>query len=55
MTNFGFDRSRSNGFEEEQSSPGSGKRRVSTRNDGGYDSMPAADVEHEVENGFLYE
>jgi hypothetical protein len=33
-------------MEEEQPSPGEGKRR---------ELIPAADVEHELENGFLYE
>ncbi|GAA6008644.1 hypothetical protein JCM11491_003380 [Sporobolomyces phaffii] len=55
MSHFGFDRSKSGGMDEEQPSPREGKRRSSTRKDSVQDSIPAADVEHEVENGFLYE
>ncbi|GAA5832802.1 hypothetical protein JCM3766R1_007048 [Sporobolomyces carnicolor] len=52
-SHFGFDRSKSNGTDEEAPSPGDDKRR---HGESGRSLMPAADVEHELEaNGFLYE
>ncbi|GAA5998236.1 hypothetical protein JCM5350_005093, partial [Sporobolomyces pararoseus] len=55
-SHYGFDQTKSDqGMEDELPSPGEDKKRNSDRRSGDRGLIPAADVEHEVESGFLYE
>ncbi|GAA5966004.1 hypothetical protein JCM3765_006535, partial [Sporobolomyces pararoseus] len=55
-SHFGFDQTKSDqGMDDELLSPGEDKKHISDRMNGDRGLIPAADVEHEVESGFLYE